>query len=64
MLLKYGVPLLVTVGLCFMLFTGVDIREMIRIVRSDCNFFWIAAGLALIKKINHWQARAQIKLEI
>ena len=26
---------------------GVDIREMIRIVRSDCNFFWIAAGLAL-----------------
>lgn len=47
MLLKYGVPLLVTVGLCFMLFTGVDIREMIRIVRSDCNFFWIAAGLAL-----------------
>ena len=40
MLLKYGVPLLVTVGLCFMLFTGVDIREMIRIVRSDCNFFW------------------------
>lgn len=46
-MLKYGVPLLVTVGLCYMLFTGVDLKEMLRIIRTDCNFFWIAVGLVL-----------------
>lgn len=43
-LLKYGVPLLVTIGLCYILFTGVDVKEMMRIIRTDCNFAWIAAG--------------------
>lgn len=37
-LLKYGVPLLVTIGLCYILFTGVDVKEMMRIIRTDCNF--------------------------
>ncbi|MCI9608032.1 MAG: flippase-like domain-containing protein [Muribaculaceae bacterium] len=46
-LLKYGVPLIVTIGLCYILFTGVDVKEMMRIIRTDCNFAWIAAGLAL-----------------
>lgn len=46
-LLKYGVPLVVTVGLCWLLFTGVDFGQMVDIIRRDCNFWWIAAGLGL-----------------
>lgn len=44
--LKYGVPLLVTVLLCVLLFNGVDFDEMIDIIRRECDFRWI--GLALV----------------
>lgn len=44
--LKYGVPLLVTVLLCKLLFDGVDFNEMIDIIRAKCDFSWI--GLALV----------------
>ena len=47
LLIKYGVPLAITVGLCWLLFTGVDIHEVVRIIRTQCDFRWIAAGLAL-----------------
>lgn len=47
LLLKYGVPLAVTIGLCWLLFTGVDFNEMVAIIQRDCNFLWIAFGLAL-----------------
>ncbi|MCM1440401.1 MAG: flippase-like domain-containing protein [Roseburia sp.] len=46
-LLKYGVPPLMTVGLCWLLFTGVDIKEMIEIIRTQCNFSWLLAGLGI-----------------
>ena len=46
-LLKYGIPLLISIGLCYLLFTGVDFKEMIRIIRQDCNFWWIALALVL-----------------
>lgn len=45
-LLRYGVPLTVSVVLCWLLFRGVDWREMIRIIREQCNFWWI--GLAMV----------------
>lgn len=45
MLLKYGVPLLISVGLCYLLFTGVDFGEMARIIREECDFTWIAVAL-------------------
>lgn len=45
--LKYGVPPVMTVGLCWLLFTGVDFGEMLRIIRSECHFGWILAGLGL-----------------
>jgi uncharacterized membrane protein YbhN (UPF0104 family) len=45
LLLKYGVPLLVSIGLCYLLFTGVDFGEMARIIRTECNFTWIAIAL-------------------
>ncbi len=44
--LKYGVPLLVTVLLCKLLFYGVDFDEMMDIIRRQCDFSWI--GLALV----------------
>lgn len=47
LLVKYGVPLIVTVGLCYLLFTGVDFGEMVDIIRTQCDFRWILAGLVL-----------------
>lgn len=46
-LLKYIIPLIISVGLCYLLFTGIDFKEMIEIVRRDCDFRWIAAALGL-----------------
>lgn len=46
-LLKYGVPLLVTVGLCYLLFTGVDFAEMITIIKNECNYWWIVLALVI-----------------
>lgn len=47
LLLKYGVPLVISVGLCYLLFTGFDFHQMIEIVRRDCNFWWIAGALVI-----------------
>lgn len=44
---KYGVPLLVTVGLCYMLLTGVDVGEMVDIIKRDCNYWWIVLAMAI-----------------
>ncbi len=46
-LLKYGIPLVITVGLCYLLLTDIDFGQMARIIRTECNFRWIAAALAL-----------------
>lgn len=45
LIIKYGVPLAVSIGLCYLLFTGFDFAQMIDIVRRDCDFRWIAATL-------------------
>jgi len=45
-LMKYGVPLVITVGLCYLLFRDFDFGEMIEIIRRDCDFRWIGAALA------------------
>lgn len=46
-LLKYAVPVIISVGLCYLLFTGIDFREMLEIIRTECDFRWIAFALAL-----------------
>lgn len=46
-LVKYGVPLVVTVGLCYLLFSQVDFHQMMTIIRTQCDFRWIAAGLVV-----------------
>ena len=43
-LLKYVVPLVISVGLCWLLFTGIDFKEMMTIIREQCDFRWIALG--------------------
>ncbi len=46
-LLKYGIPLVVSVGLCYLLFTGVDFNEMMHIIRDNCNYWWIVLALVI-----------------
>lgn len=48
-ILQYGVPLVISIGLCYLLFTGIDFDEMIATIRNECNFWWI--GLALFISI-------------
>lgn len=45
--LKYGVPLLVTVLLCVMLFRDVNFGEMMDIIATQCNFTYIGIALAV-----------------
>lgn len=46
-LIKYIIPLIISIGLCYLLFTGIDFKEMMNIIRTQCDFRWIAAGLAM-----------------
>lgn len=48
-LIKYGLPLFVTVLLCRLLFKGVNFGEMVALIREKCDFRWI--GLAIIVSI-------------
>lgn len=45
--MKYGVPLIITVGLCYLLLTGVDVNEMASIIRNYCNYWWIVLALVI-----------------
>lgn len=44
-IMKYLVPLVVTVGLCWVMFTKIQFGEMMGIIRTQCNFWWIALML-------------------
>lgn len=62
-LLRYGLPLVITVGLCWLLFHNINFSEMMDIIRHNCDFRWI--GLALfISVFSHVfrAARWQIQL--
>lgn len=43
-IIKYVLPLVISIGLCWLLFTGIDFDEMISIIRQQCDFRWIALG--------------------
>lgn len=63
-LLKYGVPLLVTVLLCNLLFRGVDFNEMMRIISSECHFSFICIALVVAVFSHIFRAmRWQIQLK-
>ena len=40
-IMKIAIPTAITVGLCYVLFTGVDFGAMMEVIRHDCNFWWI-----------------------
>ncbi len=44
-ILKFGLPLIISVGLCYLLFTGIDFDEMIAIIRRDCDYSYIALAM-------------------
>lgn len=46
-ILRYLIPLVISVGLCYLLFTGIDFGEMIDIIRRECRFGWIALAMAI-----------------
>lgn len=46
-LLRYVVPLVISIGLCWLLFRNFDFREMWRVVRTECDYRWILPGLVL-----------------
>lgn len=46
-LIKYIIPLIISVGLCYLLFTGIDFRQMLAIIRDQCDFRWIGLGMAI-----------------
>lgn len=46
-LIKFGVPLVVSIGLCYLLFKGQNVGEMVTVIRTQCDFRWIALCLCL-----------------
>lgn len=46
-LLKVVVPLVVSVGLCWVMFSSIDFGEMMAVIRRDCDFRWIGLMLLL-----------------
>lgn len=47
LIFKIVVPLVITVGLCYILFSRQDFGQMVAIVRSDCNWRWIVLALVI-----------------
>lgn len=48
-IMKYLIPLVITVGLCWVMFRSIDFGQMIEIIRDQCDFRWI--GLTLVISI-------------
>ncbi len=46
-LLRYGVPPVITVGLCYLLFSEMDFNEMLGIIRHECDFSWIVLMMVI-----------------
>lgn len=46
-ILKFAIPLVVSVGLFVVMFRDIDFNEMMAVIRNDCDFRWIAFALAL-----------------
>lgn len=62
-ILKYLVPLVITVGLCWLLFTGMDFRQMWHIIVTQCDFRWIAAALC-VSVLSHVVRAARWRIQL
>lgn len=47
-LLRYCVPAVITVGLCYLLVRGMDLREMWHTICTQCDFRWIGLNILLV----------------
>lgn len=47
-LLRYCVPAVITVGLCYLLVRGMDLRQMWETICTQCDFRWIAVNILLL----------------
>lgn len=59
-LLKYGVPPVITAGLCLLLFKDIDPAEMWHTIRTECDFRWIWLNILLniaahVARAARWQ---------
>lgn len=59
-LLKYAVPPVITVGLCWLLFNDLDPRAMWQVITRECDFRWILGNfllgiLAHVARAARWQ---------
>ena len=59
----YGIPLVVSVGLCYVLFTSIDFAEMAAIVREQCRPEWLALALS-ISILSHVARAARWQLQL
>jgi len=52
-LLRYGVPLIISVGLCWMLFARQDLGSMIATIRHNCRWqwIWLMLGLSVLSHV-------------
>ena len=55
-LLKLLIPVVVSVGLCVVMFRDIDFGEMMEVIRNDCDFRWI--GLMLVMSLVPMMLRA------
>lgn len=53
---KYCLPLVISIGLCWLLFRDFDFRHMWRLVTTECDFRWI--GLMLVVSVFSHVVRA------
>lgn len=52
LLFKVGIPLVISVGLCWLLFRDFDFADMWHIITTECDFRWIIGGL-IIATLSH-----------
>lgn len=45
--IKYGLPTLLSVGLCYVLFRDINLSDMYDFIVSECDFSWILMSMAL-----------------
>lgn len=62
--LRYVVPLVITCGLCWLLFRDFDFAQMWQVIRTECRFGWIVAMLCIsvlshIFRALRWQIQLQ-----
>ena len=51
-LVKYGIPLVIGVGLMYFLYKNVDINSMMETLKNDVNYWWFVP-VAIVSILSH-----------